>query len=164
MSTKFKTGDKVRVMHSFMNKQGKKGKLVVINEEENDGLVKFKDGSEYWYNLSDLEKVKKKKKSVTAEVGKCYKNEVDEYVKVTGTDRAGNPEGTSVDCFKDFVCVVFDTPLYMFFESKVNEIEECTHEEFEQKLQEAAGEMTRIYKQLKSESDEKANTKGTEMA
>lgn len=162
MSTKFKTGDKVRVMHSFMNKQGKKGKLVVINEEENNGLVKFKDGSEYWYSLSNLERVKKKLKIKDFHIGRCYKLG-STCLKIDGVDSFGDFYGTMVTGFNNHSEIWCNTDLFNHPQDK-KRFKEITREEFEKKLKAAKREMTRIYKQLKSESDEKANTKGTEMA
>lgn len=78
-------------------------------------------------------------------------------------DSFGDFYGTMVTSFNNHSEIWCNTDLFNHPQDK-KRFKEITREEFEKKLKAAKREMTRIYKQLKLESDEKANTKGTEMA
>lgn len=156
MSRKIKVGDKVKVMHSItnpVNKQGKKGIIVLLNKEEGIGLVKFKDGSEYRYDLSCLRKASKKLKFKDLEVGGCYICD-NTYIRVEGVDGIGSPYGTYINVCQNHVKVWHCT-------NRLKEVvgnkkfKKITHEEFEYGYQEARREITRIYKMIKTQSDEK---------
>lgn len=156
MSRKIKVGDKVKVMHSItnpVNRRGEKGKMVIVDNMEGIGLVKFKDGSEYRYDLSCLRKASKKLKFKDLEVGGCYICD-NTYIRVEGVDGIGSPYGTYINVRQNHVKVWHDT-------NRLKEVvgnkkfKKITHEEFEYGYQEARREITRIYKMIKTQSDEK---------